>query len=101
MSSASLDRVYTYHPPFGTQQDRYVALRAAGKALAVLITELTPPSREQSIALTDVQRAIQMANSAIAINEQAPAVPVATEPYSDSKFAGYQQCDGPTNKESV
>lgn len=69
MSSASLDQVYTYHAPFGTQQERYIALRAAGKALATAITELVPPSREASVALTNVQQAVMWANAAIAINE--------------------------------
>ena len=78
MSSASLDRVYTYHPPFGTQQERYVALRAAAKAFAQAIQDLTPPSREQSVALTNVQQSVMWANAAIAINEKAPAEPVGT-----------------------
>ncbi len=69
----SLDRIFTYHPPFGTQQERYVILRNAALAFSQLITDLCPPSREQSLALTDVQRACQMANAAIAINEVAPA----------------------------
>lgn len=73
MSKASLDRTYTYHPPFGTQQARYLQLREAAKAFAQLITDLTPPSREQSLALTDVQRACQMANAAIAVNEVEPS----------------------------
>jgi hypothetical protein len=66
---SNLDNVYTYHAPYGTQQDRYVALRAAGKALAQAITDLTPQSREQSVALTNVQQAVMWANAAIAINE--------------------------------
>ena len=66
---SQLDNVYTYHAPYGTQQDRYVDLRAKGKELAQLITDLTPQSREQSVALTNVQQAIMWANAAIAINE--------------------------------
>ena len=77
MASATLDRVYTYHPPFGTQQERYIALRDAGKALARAISSLCPPSRETSVALTNVQQAVMWGNAAIAINEQAPAEPVA------------------------
>ncbi len=66
---ASLERIYTYHAPKGDQQERYAALRAKGLELAQLITDSTPMSREQSLALTDIQRGIQMANAAIAINE--------------------------------
>ena len=78
MASATLDRVYTYHPPFGTQPDRYLAIRDAGRAFAQAIQSLSPPSRDQSVALTNVQQAVMWTNAAIAINEQAPAEPVAT-----------------------
>ena len=74
MASASLEQTYTYHRPFGTQPERYIALREAGKALALLITQTVPPSREASVALTNVQQAVMWANAAIAINEQEPAV---------------------------
>ena len=77
MASASLARTYTYHPPFGSQPERYIALREAGKAFAQAISTLCPPSRETSVALTNVQQAVMWANAAIAINEQAPAEPVA------------------------
>lgn len=65
-------KIFTYHPPFGTQQERYVALRNSAKAHADMILAFTPPSREQSMALTDLQRSTQMANAAIAINEMNP-----------------------------
>jgi hypothetical protein len=78
MASASLDRTYSYHPPFGDQPTRYVTLREAGKAFAQAINDLCPPSREASVALTNVQQAVMWANAAIAINEQAPAEPVAS-----------------------
>lgn len=73
----SLDRIFTYHPPFGTQAERYVLIRDAAKAFATLGRDLTPPSREQSLALTDIQRACQMFNAAIAINEVQETAPVA------------------------
>ena len=66
---SELNNVYTYHAPHGTQQDRYTDLRAKGKELAQLITDLTSQSREQSVALMNVQQAIMWANAAIAINE--------------------------------
>ena len=69
MASASLEQIFTYHPPNGTQQERYVLLREAGLSLAKDIARLSPPSREQSLALTSVQQAIMWANAAIAINE--------------------------------
>ncbi len=64
-----IDKVFTYHAPFGTQQARYVALREKAKELATLIDASCPDSREKSLAFTDLQRCVQMANAAIAINE--------------------------------
>lgn len=61
--------MFTYHKPFGDQPQRYEALRGMGLALGKLITQSTPPSREQSLALTFLQQTIQMSNAAIAINE--------------------------------
>lgn len=72
------DRIYTYHPPFGTQQERYIRIRNAAKAFDAVVRDLTPLSREQSLALTDIQRACQMSNAAIAINEIAPEESVGT-----------------------
>ena len=64
-----LDNVFCYHAPKGGQQERYIALRTKAKELAGLILASTPASREQSIALTNVQQAVMWANAAIAINE--------------------------------
>ena len=65
-----LDNIFTYHKPFGTQQDRYVALRDKAKELAKLIEESCPDSRERSLAITCVQQTTMWANAAIAINEK-------------------------------
>lgn len=100
MASATLEQVFTYHSPFGIQQERYVTLRTNARALAELIVELTPASREQSVALTKIQEAVMWANSAIAIHEKPPLVPRTVE--EEAKFEGYPQCDGPVStKESV
>ena len=64
-----LDRDFTYHAPKGDQQECYVALRAKAKELAELIVASTPASREQSIALTELETAVFWANAAIARNE--------------------------------
>lgn len=60
---------FTYHPPTSDQIPRYNALREKAKEMALLIVELTPPSREQSAALTQLQLAVMLANAAIACNE--------------------------------
>jgi hypothetical protein len=64
-----LFKTFVYHAPHGDQARRYEELRAAGLRMALTVTELTPPSPEQTLALRDVQRAVMMANAAIAINE--------------------------------
>lgn len=60
---------HTYHPPKNDQPDRYTQIRSAGLEFALLVLELTPESREQSVAFTKIDEAVQAANSAIARNE--------------------------------
>lgn len=60
---------FVYHAPKGDQINRYAEIRDLGKQLAILIVNLTPISREQSLALTLLEQATMMANAAIARNE--------------------------------
>lgn len=60
---------FTYHAPKEDQLNRYTEIREAGRQLATLIVNLTPISREQSLALTLLEQATMMANAAIARNE--------------------------------
>ena len=69
----SLENNFTYHKPFGNQLERYQELRDAGKSLAENIVNMTPESREQSLALTNLEQAVFWANAAIARNEKAVA----------------------------
>ena len=64
-----IERDFTYHPPKEDQQERYVYIRDTAKDLAFLILENTPVSREQSLAITNLEQAIFWANAAIARNE--------------------------------
>jgi hypothetical protein len=64
-----VNNVFTYHSPVGDQPQRYEAIRASARELATKIQALTPISREQSVALTNLQQAVMWANAAIAINE--------------------------------
>lgn len=64
-----LDNVFTYHSPTSEQSERYVRIRSEAKSLAATIIACTPASREQSVALTNLQQAVMWANAAIAINE--------------------------------
>ena len=51
-----LDNRFTYHSPSESQAERYIALRNKAKELAGLIAELTPESREQSMAMAHLER---------------------------------------------
>ena len=66
---ARLARDFTYHAPKANQPERYVALRDGAHQLARAICMMTPPSREQSVALTHLETALFYANAAIARNE--------------------------------
>lgn len=74
MANFNTEQVFQYHAPHGTQQERYIALRAKAKELADLIITDCPPSREASLALTNVQQAVMWANASIAINESEVAL---------------------------
>ena len=69
IQESDLENRFTYHAPKSDQQKRYEQLRSEAKALAYSITDNTPPSREQSLALTKLEEAIFWANAAIARNE--------------------------------
>jgi len=60
---------FTYHAPKDDQPERYIFLRDEAKKLAVNIVKNTPPSREQSLAITHLEEAIFYANAAIARHE--------------------------------
>ena len=60
---------FTYHSPKNDQPQRYEELRALAKVLALSILERVPESREQSLALTNLEQAIFWANAGIARNE--------------------------------
>jgi len=60
---------FTYHAPKDDQADRFTALRNLAYTLSIQIARMTPPSREQSLALTKLGECIMHANSAIARNE--------------------------------
>lgn len=61
---------FTYSAPFGDQPERYQQIRAKAKELAYLIVELTPESREQSLALTALDEVVMFANASVARREK-------------------------------
>ena len=64
-----LDNDFKYHSPKEDQPTRYVEIRDKAHELALLICANTPASREQSVALTELDHVVMMANAAIARNE--------------------------------
>lgn len=60
---------FTYYPPKSGQAERYTRLREKAKEFALLILELTPEGREQSLALTELEKSVFFANAAIARGE--------------------------------
>lgn len=70
----NIEDVFTFHPVQLDQPDRYAHLRTEAKDLARHILAMCPPSRERSLAITNLQQAIMWANASIAINEE-PVTP--------------------------
>ena len=69
MSNAHyIDNNFKYHAPTPEQVKVYEGLRDAGKQLAAHIMDVVPDSREQSLALTNLEQAIMWANAGIARN---------------------------------
>lgn len=69
VQAKQLENNFTYHSPKDDQPARYVALRDKAKELAYLICTSSKASREQSLALTNLEQAIFWANAGIARNE--------------------------------
>lgn len=68
---ADLLNRFSYHPPTGySQAQKYEDIRTACRGLAELICTFTPPSREQALAITNLEQTMFWANAAIARNEQ-------------------------------
>lgn len=69
MNTEELANRFTYHPPTGTQAERYEAIRSRAHEFADFIERTTPESREQSLAMTALEEAVFWANAAIARRE--------------------------------
>jgi hypothetical protein len=61
-----LETRFTYHAPKEGQPETYKALRNKAKELAYDILNMTPPGREQSLALTKLEETVFWANAGIA-----------------------------------
>ncbi len=63
-----IENWFSYHSPKDDQPAKYVAIREAGKALALTIANNTPTNADQSAALRKVREAVMTANASIACN---------------------------------
>lgn len=63
-----IEHNFTYHAPNSEQIEKYQQIREKYKELALFLLEITPVSREQSLALTQLEYSCMMANAAIARN---------------------------------
>lgn len=70
MDRAEIENRFTYHPPFGTQTERYEEIRNTAREIGLRLEELCPDSRELSLALNHLDQMVMFANAAIARNEE-------------------------------
>lgn len=68
MPNPQIENNFKYHSPKEGQPEKYTAIREKAKELAYLIEETCPPSREKSIAITELETAVMWANASIARN---------------------------------
>lgn len=66
MEQLSIEDRFSYHAPRKDQVETYDSLRGTFKNMAYTICEMTPASREQSLALTKLEEAMFFANAAVA-----------------------------------
>ena len=66
MKKMDFERIYKYHSPKEGQTEKYEAIRNKAKELALMIDELCPDGREQSVAFTNIETAVMWANAGIA-----------------------------------
>lgn len=65
-----LNNIFTYHPPFANQQQRYQQLRDKARELAEMFADYVPESHEMDQALDHLRMSVMWANSGIACNER-------------------------------
>jgi len=66
--NSTIENTYKYHAPEPHQVIIYEKIREKAKELAYLIDGHCPPSREKSLAHTNLEQATMWANASIARN---------------------------------
>ena len=70
MNEIDINNRFDYHPPKNEEvAQKHENVRRALKIVAHDILDLTPPGREQSLAITHLEEAMMWANASIARNE--------------------------------
>ena len=69
MNISVIQSNFTYHAPKPGQPEKYTVLRDNAKALAMLINDNCPDTREKSLAMTKLEECVMWANASIARNE--------------------------------
>ena len=67
MNNKEIENNFTYHTPKMDMIKKFEMLRNKAKELGLLINELVPAGREQSLAQTKLQEVIMWANAGIVI----------------------------------
>jgi len=65
-----IENNFKHHEPNDDQQEKYGLLRSKAKAMAFLIQDLCPDSREKALAMTNLEQSIMWANASIARNKE-------------------------------
>jgi hypothetical protein len=68
MSNPQIENNFKYHAPKPGQPEIYTEIREKAKELAELIDAKVPKSREQSLAMTNLEQAVMWANAGVARN---------------------------------
>ena len=69
MDENDLINRFTCHAPKENQPKKYVDIRETARLFAVMIHDLCPDSREQSLAITNLEQCVFWANASIARHE--------------------------------
>lgn len=67
MTEVEIENNFTYHAPSADMLPKFEKVRNKAKELSLLINELVPNGREQSLAQTKLQEVVMWANAGIAI----------------------------------
>jgi hypothetical protein len=61
-----IENWFSYHPPDGGQQQKYVVIRDTAKHFAEVIVSACPPSADRTTALRTLRETVMWANASIA-----------------------------------